>query len=196
MIKVGLTGGIGSGKTVVCNVFKYFGIPVYHADIQAKILSDTNFEIRDKLISLFGDDIYTGAGLDRKQLATIVFRNKELLQRINNIIHPVVKQHFEIWMKEHYSDVYIIQEAAILFESGYQQLFDKIITVTAPEDLRIKRVMARDNVTGEHVRNILANQMDENEKAKKSDYVIINDDQNLVLPQIMKIHQELSSFKI
>lgn len=193
MIKVGLTGGIGSGKTTVCSVFKQLGIPVYHADIQARLLSDTDTDIKTALTDLFGKNIYTQSGLDRKRLSGIIFFNSDLLQKVNAIIHPKVKEHFNHWMNEHTDMKYIIHEAAILFESGLNTFFNKIITVAAPEDIRIKRIMKREGVTEDYVRNIMKNQWPERRKKNLSDYVIVNDQKKLILPQILKIHHELTA---
>lgn len=195
MIKVGLTGGIGSGKTTVCNVFNHLGIAVYHADIHAKLLSDKNTEIRESLISLFGSDIYDNWGLDRKKLSGIIFSDKKILQKVNAIIHPKVFQHFNEWLADKKNSKYIIHEAAILFESGSRKHFEKVITVTAPEEIRIKRVMLRDDVSHTHVKNIMNNQMPEADKISNSDYIIENDDKTPVLPQILRIHSQLSSLK-
>ena len=192
MLKVGLTGGIGSGKTTVCDVFKRLGIPVYHADIHARILSEMDDSIRKALSDLIGEDIYTESGLNRKKLSEMIFVNRSLLQKVNEIIHPKVLDHFSKWINEHLEIDYIIHEAAILFESGMSPLFDKIITVSAPEDIRISRIMKREGVTETHVRNIIKNQWPESKKRNVSDYIIINDQKQMILPQILKIHDELT----
>ena len=192
MLKVGLTGGIGSGKTTVCDVFKHLGIPVYHADIHARILSDMDDEIRKALSGLFGEDIYTGTGLNRKKLSEMIFVNRNLLQKVNDIIHPKVLEHFSKWINDHLEINYIIHEAAILFESGMNPLFDKTITVSAPEDIRINRIMTREGVTENYVKNIIKNQWPESKKRNISDYIIINDQKRMILPQILKIHDELT----
>ena len=193
MIRVGLTGGIGSGKTTVCNVFKQLGIPVYHADSQARVLSDTNQEIIRALSSLFGKNIYTPTGLDRKKLSEFIFTNSDLLHKVNAIIHPKVREDFNSWLNEHDKMMYIIHEAAILFESGLHTLFNKIITVTAPEEIRIRRIMEREAVSEDYVRNIIGNQWPERKKKNLSDYVIVNDQQRMILPQVLEIHNELTS---
>ena len=192
MLKVGLTGGIGSGKTTVCNVFRHLGIPVYHADIHARILSEVDGDIKKALSGLVGDDIYTESGLNRKKLSQMIFVNRSLLQKVNEIIHPKVLEHFSKWINEHLETNYIIHEAAILFESGMNPLFDKIITVSAPEDTRIRRIMKRDGVTENDVKNIIKNQWPESRKRNISDYIIINDQKQMILPQILKIHNELT----
>ena len=156
MIKVGLTGGIGSGKSTVCHVFKLLGIPVYHADIHARKLSDTDDDIRKSLTILFGADIYTKSGLNRKKLSELIFQNRILLQKVNEIIHPKVLDHFNQWINEYQQMKYIIHEAAIIFESGMNYLFDKIITVTAPKDIRIKRIIEREGISEDDVKNIIS----------------------------------------
>jgi dephospho-CoA kinase len=193
MIKVGLTGGIGSGKTTVCEIFKHLGIPVYHADIHARMLSDMDDDIRKSLTGLFGVDIYCESGLNRKKLSGLIFSNRDLLQQVNEIIHPKVLNHYKKWLKDYQDKKYIIHEAAILFESGMNFLFDRIITVSAPEEIRISRIMKREDVDEEHVKNIIQNQWPESRKKSISDFVIMNDDKRLILPQILKIHHELES---
>lgn len=193
MIKVGLTGGIGSGKTTVCHVFKLLGIPVYHADIHARKLSDTDNEIRKSLTNLFGADIYNESGLNRKRLSELIFQNRNLLQKVNEIIHPKVLDHFNQWISEYQQMKYIIHEAAIIFESGMKNIFDKIITVTAPKDMRIKRIIERGGLSEDDVKKIIKNQWPEKKKRNISDYIIINNQKRLILPQILKIHHELAS---
>ncbi len=193
MLKVGLTGGIGSGKTTVCKVFKQLGIPVYHADIQARVLSDTNQEIIKAISDLFGKNIYTPNGLDRKKLSESVFINSDLLQKVNAIIHPKVREDFTSWLSEHNEMKYIIHEAAILFESGLHTLFNKIITVTAPVEIRIRRIMDREGVSEDYVRKIIGNQWPDKKKMNLSDYVIVNDQQRMILTQVLEIHNELTT---
>jgi dephospho-CoA kinase len=190
MLKVGITGGIGSGKSIVCQVFKLLGIPVYHADIEASILIDTNTEIRNQLINLFGDSIYNDK-LKRDIFAGIIFKDSEALKNVNKIVHPKVRSHFFKWAETQKDKKYILFEAAILFESGTYKLLDKIITVTAPEKLRIERVMAYKNYSGEIITNILKNQLPDKEKTKQAHYIIVNDNKTLILPQILEIHNRL-----
>jgi dephospho-CoA kinase len=193
MLKVGLTGGIGSGKTTVCNVFEHLGIPVYHADIHARILSDADDDIKKALQNLFGEDIYTRSGLNRKKISELIFVDTEMLQKVNAIIHPKVMKHFNEWMNEHTGMNYIIHEAAILFESGMNLLFNKIITVAAPEEIRIGRIIKREGMTEVSVKNIIRNQWPEKKKISMSDYVVMNDQKRLILPQVLQIHNELTS---
>lgn len=191
MIKIAVTGGIGSGKSIVCKVFEMLGIPVFYADSEAKMLMDGNDELRSQIILLFGEDIYQQNGaIHRKKLASIIFNDKIALLKLNELVHPAVFNEFLSWSKTK-DTKYVIQEAAVIFENGHAHRFDKIITVTAPIELKIDRCMKRDNINRELVIERMKNQMPDEEKAKRSDYVIVNDDAQLVLPQILKIHQSL-----
>jgi len=191
MIKVAVTGGIGSGKTLVCDVFKNLGIPVFNADQSAKEIMDTDDAIKEKLISYFGADIFdNNKKLLRKRLAEIVFNNKISLLKVNEIIHPAVRKEFEEWVNRQ-NTPYVIEEAAIVFESGLAHLFDKIITVSAPLGLRIKRVMNRDNVSRENVLDRIKNQETDKYRNERSDFIIVNDDKEMILPQIINIHSKL-----
>lgn len=193
MLKIGLTGGIGSGKTTVSDIFKQLGVAVYYADLQARILSDTDPEIKNKLSTLFGREIYGRYGLDKKRLADIIFKQKNMLTKVNSIIHPKVNEDFNRWLSEYAERKYIIHEAAILFESGMSNQFDRIITVTAPEKIRINRIIDRDGMSRSKVLKIIANQLPEDFKAQNSDFIIVNDNKTLILPQILKIHDDLTS---
>ena len=188
MIKVGITGGIGSGKSIVCQVFSKLGVPVYYADSEAKQLSETDPEIRNNLITLLGKDIYTGGTLNRTKMSELIFNNQSLLEKVNQIIHPKVAEHFLLWCRNHAGYAYVIQESAILFESRAYLLFDKCITVTSPEEVRIQRTISRKNMTLEKIRSIMKNQMPEQEKIARSNDVIINDGMRPVLPQILQLH--------
>ncbi len=190
MIIVGLTGGIGSGKTIVCKVFEKLNIPVYSADTEAKKLMNSDYKIKSKLISEFGNNVYRNNSLNKKFLANIIFNNKKKLLFVNSVVHPVVKKHIKNWISQQTSN-YVIIENAILFESGFDKIANKIITVTAPEELRIRRVVKRDNSTYKEVKARINNQMPDEEKIKKSDFVIQNDNEQLILPQILKIHKEI-----
>ncbi|HMX05033.1 MAG TPA: dephospho-CoA kinase, partial [Chitinophagales bacterium] len=176
MIKVGITGGIGSGKSTVCKIFEVLGVPVYYADERAKEILQTDAEIIKRVKDLFGEDVYdSNHVLDRKRVAFVVFHEPEFLAQYNKIIHPAVLLDSEKWMQRHLQYPYVIKEAALLFESGGNKQLDKVICVTAPEDLRIQRVMQRDNTTEEQVRSRMANQMSEEEKLEKSDFILYND---------------------
>jgi dephospho-CoA kinase len=189
-ITVGITGGIGSGKSTVCEVFKVLEIPVFEADLIARKLMDENPQIRSKLIEWFGNDIYSGNLLNRKRLATEIFENREWLEKVNNLVHPVVRNEFDKW-KNVQKSVYSVYEAAILFESGFYKLMDFTILITAPEPLRIQRVMKRDNLSEEQVRARIKNQWTDGEKRKLATTEIINDDKKLIIPQIVEIDIKL-----
>ncbi|GAA4028185.1 dephospho-CoA kinase [Flavobacterium cheonhonense] len=170
---IGLTGGIGSGKTTVARYIAAQGIPVYIADEEAKKVMNTP-EVLSLVAKTFGDSVIEKGVINRQKLAQLVFNAPEKLQELNNIIHPKVKQDFENWVKKHHNHPFVIKEAAILFESGSYQFCDKIITVTAPENVRIQRVMQRDSVTEDQVLARMQNQWKEDEKIALSDYVIQN----------------------
>ena len=191
MKTIGLTGGIGSGKTTVGEVFKQIGIPVYNCDLQAKLLTNKNSEIKIKLISLFGKDIYDNKGLDRPKLAEIIFKDKSALEKVNSIIHPIVRQDFSHWVKNQNNVPYVIQESAIMFESGLFQSLDMVITVTAPVEIRKKRVILRDNLSEGQVLSRMNNQISDDERVQKSNFVIVNDDQNLIIPQVLFVDSEI-----
>ena len=170
---IGLTGGIGSGKTTIAKHFASLGVPVYIADDEAKKLMD-NPEIITELKSIFGDEIIENEKIDRKALAQIVFKNPRKLKKLNSIIHPAVKLHFENWLHSHKNHPIIIKEAAILFESGSYKDCDAIITVTSPLEERINRVMKRDNTSRESILHRINNQWTDEQRISKSDYVITN----------------------
>lgn len=192
MLKVGITGGIGSGKTTICKVFETLGVPVYYADWEAKQLLDNNSHVKEKVLTAFGKDLLNEKGcIERPKLASIVFNNKEKLAMLNSIVHPAVAEHFENWINEHQVFPYILKEAAIMFESGASKNMDKVITVVAPVDLRIYRTMKRDHVSEEQVLQRINNQMSDEEKIKRSDFVIYNDEDKMVIPQVLSINAQL-----
>lgn len=170
---IGLTGGIGSGKSTVANYFKEHDIPVYIADEEAKMITNTK-EVLSKIVVEFGDEILVNNLLNRKKIAEIVFKEKDKLDKLNAIIHPEVKKHFKNWLNSKIDYPYVIKESAILFESNTYSDCDLIILVTAPIEIRIERTMKRDNCNREFVIERMNNQISEEEKAKKSDYVINN----------------------
>ncbi len=188
MKKIGITGGIGSGKTIICEVFRLLGVPVFHADYVASDLQQNDHMIRKSLIDLFGHTIYNADGtLDRITMSHLIFNNKELLEKVNSIIHPAVRENFRTRISENYSEDYILYEAAILFESGYYKELDLNILILADEVIRIKRVMKRDNISEHDVRERIRNQMPEAEKIKMADYIIENNEKQLLMPQILKL---------
>lgn len=191
MIKVGITGGIGSGKTTVCKVFRVLGIPVFEADTTAKQLMNTDAELRKNLIGLFGTAVYQpDQTIDRKYLAGIVFTNPSLLAQLNELVHPVVRKAFEEWYLIQHSP-YVLHEAAILFESGFYHMMDKTITVVTSEKQRIERVVKRDRLTVELVKQRMKNQWSDDEKIKLADFVIGNNDRELIIPQIVEIDKKI-----
>jgi dephospho-CoA kinase len=190
MIKVGLTGGIGSGKSVVAKVFETLGIPVYYADDAAKKLMNTDEKLKAAIIKNFGEGSYTNGELNRKYIADIVFNDKEKLELLNSLTHPVTIRDAKEWMKQQTSP-YIIKEAALLFESGANKNLDYVIGIDAPLPLRLKRVMARDGISEEEIMKRINRQMDEEEKIKRCDFVIINNEQELVIPQVLELHEKI-----
>lgn len=187
---VGLTGGIGSGKTTVANFFNEEGIPVYIADVEAKALMKRSKIIKRKLIQLFGNKAYLDEDLNKPFLAYKIFNDNSLLEKMNKIVHPKVASHFKKWVKKQNAH-YVIKEAAIFFENGTYQSLDFIITVIASEKTRIKRVIARDKSSEEKVRAIIKNQWSDEDKVKLSDFVIENIDLDDTRNQVKKIHQKI-----
>ncbi|HRH67221.1 MAG TPA: dephospho-CoA kinase, partial [Bacteroidia bacterium] len=187
-----VTGGIGSGKTIVCSVFRHLGIPVYDADTEAKLLYEKYPDLREAVRNQVSEEVFDGNGkLDRKKLADIVFLQPEKLKVLNGLVHPLVKKDFHAWLKNQQDVIYVVKEAAILFESGADADCDKIITVISPRDLRIQRVRDRDRKTKSEVESIIDRQMNDEEKIQRSDFVIRNDEKELVLPQVLSIHESL-----
>lgn len=192
MLKVGLTGGIGAGKSTVAQIFKVFGIPVYQADQEAKRLMQTNTSLIEKIRESFSDKAYVEGILDRKFLSSIVFNDKQKLELLNSIVHPFTIQDGKEWMKKQTSP-YAIKEAALIFESGSQGEFDCLIGVFAPTTLRIHRTIQRDQVEREKVLSRMEKQLDESIKMKLCDHVLINNEQTLLVPQVIDLHQKLIS---
>ena len=190
MIVVGLTGGIGAGKSTIANFFKDLNVPVYVADIEAKRLMHTSKTVKQKIINEFGAEAYIHNKLNRPFLAAIVFNDKRKLAAINAIVHPSVSNSFKRWTNKQ-SAPYVIQENAILFENNTSHKFDYIITVTAPKNQRIKRVMARDAVTRTDVLTRINNQISDKEKIERSNFVITNVEKESSKKEVLKIHKEL-----
>ncbi|HMK27095.1 MAG TPA: dephospho-CoA kinase [Chitinophagaceae bacterium] len=194
MLRIGLTGGIGSGKSVVAKVFETLGIPVYYADDAAKNLMNNDKDLKAAIIKSFGEASYANGELDRKYLAGIVFNDKEKLELLNSLTHPATIRDAGEWIKQQTS-AYIIKEAALLFESGANKNLDYVIGVDAPLPLRIKRVMARDGISEAEIMKRINRQMDEEKKMKRCNFVIINDEEQLVIPQVMELHHKFSRGK-
>jgi dephospho-CoA kinase len=193
-LQIGITGGIGSGKSLVCKIFSQLGVPVYDADSHAKRLMTTDGILISGIKKEFGDLSYhTDGMLNRTYLADHVFNDEEKLKTLNSLVHPRVKKDYERWLGLNNTSRYVLKEAALLFEAGTDRALDKIIVVHAPEDVRIRRVLSRDaHRTDQQTKAIMAKQMPEEEKLKKADFVILNDETTLVIPQVMKLHQQFS----
>lgn len=190
MLKVGITGGIGSGKSTVCQVFETLDIPVFYADAAARWLMEHDEVLIHDIKQLFSDAAYKNGLLDRQYIASIVFSDPQKLQQLNALTHPATFRYAEKWIAKQNAP-YILKEAAILFESGSHKDMDAIIGVYAPIELRIKRVLHRDNTSEEKVRERIAQQMDEDEKMKLCNYIITNDEVHPIIPQVLAIHDLL-----
>jgi dephospho-CoA kinase len=192
MLKVGLTGGIGSGKSTVCKLFQCLEIPVFNADEAGRRLLAEDDAVIGKVKNIFGNKVMVNGKPDRKKIAEIVFSNPGKLEELNAVIHPAVRKNFNEWAAEQQS-LYVIDEAAILFETGIYKQLDFTILVVAPGELRIRRVMQRDNIDELTIKARMNNQWDDEKKKKLANFVIINDDINPLLPQVMDIHNTLVS---
>ena len=191
MLKVGITGGIGSGKSYVCQVFNALGIPVFNADDTARYLMENDAALIQGIRNLLGGDVYVAGKLDRAKVSAIIFQSPEKLEQLNALVHPATISYAKEWFEKQQAP-YVIKEAAIFFESGSYTDMDLMIGVYAPQELRIQRAMKRNNLSREKVLSIIAQQMDEDEKMKRCDHVIVNDDVTAVLPQVLKLHEQLS----
>jgi dephospho-CoA kinase len=189
MLKIGLTGNMGSGKTTVSKVFEILGIPVFYADDEAKQAMTNDLILVKEIKAAFGEESYFNDGaLNRKYIASIVFNNKEKLEKLNSLVHPATFRAFDAWLKNIKDVPYVLKEAALLFESDSYKMCDYTIMVQAPLETRIKRVMLRDHLSREEIESRNANQFPEEKKTQLADYVIKNDDQQLVIPQVLKLH--------
>jgi dephospho-CoA kinase len=194
MIRVGLTGGIGSGKSIICKVFNVLNVPVFNADIEAKKCYLLPVVIR-KIVETFGERILTKKTIDNKKLADIVFGNPEALQKLNGIIHPMVMENYYQWSDAQRDYQYHILESAIIFEAGLEKQFDKIITISSPLELCIERVIQRDKTERQTVLNRINAQMAPEIKIAKSDFIIINDDVHPLIPQLIEIDKTLRALE-
>ncbi|MES2431484.1 MAG: dephospho-CoA kinase [Bacteroidota bacterium] len=190
MLKVGITGGIGSGKSTVAKIFETLGVPVYYADTTAKRLMNEDEELKQLIKENFGEGAYTNEQLNRSYLSTVVFKDAEKLALLNSFVHPATIRDGIQWMKTQKAP-YAIKEAAIIFESGSQVHLDKVIGVYSPTALRIQRAMKRDNISNEEVMARMNKQIDETIKMRLCDYVITNNEQELLIPQVLKLHKTL-----
>ncbi|MDR1860122.1 MAG: dephospho-CoA kinase [Bacteroidales bacterium] len=193
MLKTGITGGIGSGKSLICKFFETLGIPVFYADREARRVAET--VARPRLIALFGNEAFLpDRRLNSRKIADAVFQAPELLAMLNKILHPEVKRQFLQWADEQEAP-YVLHEAAILFESGFNEVMDCNILVTAPEELRISRVMQRDGISREEVLRRIENQWPDEQKSELADFVIRNDERHLLIPELLELHNTLTTWK-
>lgn len=194
MKRIGLTGGIGSGKSTVAAVFELLGIPVYYADDASRRLMNEDAALKNKIINAFGEKSYTGNLLDKKFIAATVFNNPEKLKLLNSLVHPATIKDASEWMAKQQSP-YVIKEAALIFESGADKDLDFVIGVSAPLELRIKRAMNRDHSKYGEVIARISRQMNEDEKLRLCKYVIVNDEQQMILPQVLSLHKKFLNGK-
>jgi dephospho-CoA kinase len=187
MLRIGLTGGIGSGKTIVAKLFELLNIPVYYADEASKRLYHSDKELMADIKKHFGEDVYSNDQLNRQRLAEIVFNNPEKLELLNSLVHPPTIKDAEQWMSRQ-TTPYVVKEAALLFESGSAASLDYVIGVRAPVDVRIKRTMDRDGFSREEVMKRMDRQIDEDMKMRLCDFIINNDEQELIIPQVISLH--------
>lgn len=192
MIRLGLTGGIGSGKSTVAKIFELLQIPVFYADNVGKWLLDNDNAVKESILSTFGN-VYQNGKAQRKKIADIVFNNSKMLQNLNSIVHPVIIRNYEQWCIENKNELTTVMEAAILFENNFDKFVDATIVVYSPLDLRIKRVCERDGLTADKVFERINNQMDDQSKIRLADFVITNDDKTLIIPQILEILKSLKT---
>jgi dephospho-CoA kinase len=191
-IEVGITGGIGAGKTLVANIFRTFGIPVYNSDAEAKRLMNEDEDLKAQIINLFGQKAYVKEVLNRSYLTEVVFKNQDNLNRMNSLVHPAVIKDYNKWLTKYKNKSITIKEAALLFESGSYKDLDYTILVLAPKLMRIGRILLRDvNRSKQDVEDIIDKQMSDSRKKKLSDFVIINDGERMVVPQVLEIYKNL-----
>lgn len=190
MLRIGLTSGIGAGKTTAAKIFELLGVPVYYADDAAKRLMNEDKNLKQQIIHHFGKEVYEGGLLNRKLLSSLVFGNPEKIALLNSIVHPVTIADSEKWMQRQ-SSSYALKEAALIFESNSHLQLDAVIGVSAPYELRLKRAMQRDGIGAADVEARMNRQMDEEEKMKRCQFVLINDEEQLLIPQVITLHQHL-----
>ena len=191
-IKIGITGGIGSGKSVVSKILSLLDIPIYLSDDEAKRLTATDEAIRQELTDLLGDELYQGGMLNKQMLANFLFASADNAEKINAIIHPQVKQDFRRWCTSHSASPFVAMESAILFESGFDSEVDVVVMVYAPQEVRIQRAMMRDAASRTQIEQRIKRQMDDEAKCSKAHYVLINDDKTALIPQVLQLLVSLS----
>lgn len=188
--RLGVTGGIGSGKTTVCRIFRVLGVPVFVADMEARRLMNTDHAIRQEINAITGEDLYSMGELDRKELARLIFNRPELLRQVNASVHPAILRIFDEWAGKSEAP-YVIMEAAILFEAKADVLVDRVAAISAPVEERIARVMGRNDLSREEVLERINNQLEDDEREEQSYYVINNADNEMIIPEILKIHDDM-----
>lgn len=190
-LKAGITGGIGSGKSLACKIFRILNVPVFEADMEAKELMDKDPELRARIIELAGPEIYYASGnLNRPKLAALIFNHSELLQEVNQLVHPAVRRVFHDWANQQTAP-YVLVEAAILFESGFYRSLDFSILMSAPEEIRIQRVIQRDGTNREQVVSRIRNQWPEEKKRELADFIITNDESTFLITQVLEVHNKI-----
>lgn len=191
-LQIGLTGGIGAGKSLIGKIFQLLGIPVYDADSRSKWIASNHPDVVVQVIKLMGKEAYKEGELNRTYLAGLIFNDESLSKSLTDILHPKVKEDFDVWVSAHANNPYVLKEAALLYESGSWERLDKIVVVTAPVEIRVKRVLARDTFRTEtDIKKIMNNQMPEEEKVTRADFIITNDDRSSVIQQVLTIHDQL-----
>ena len=191
MLKIGITGGIGSGKTTVCRVFELLGIPIFYADTVAKLIMNTDPALKEEILKTFGEKSYLMDGeLNRSYISSIVFKNEFELNKLNALVHPAVFRAFDKWLAIHHDAPYIIKEAALLFETKSYTMCDLSVLVVSPEALRVKRVIARDAISQDEIALRMKRQLSDEQKMKLADHILFNDESRLLIPQILELDQQ------
>tara|TARA_B110000046_G_scaffold52102_1_gene58174 strand:- start:49213 stop:49824 length:612 start_codon:yes stop_codon:yes gene_type:complete len=192
MLKVGITGGIGSGKSAVCNILKNLGVPIFSSDGVGRKILNNDESLKSQIKKNFDSDMYTSAGtIDRERMAKLVFNNPDELKKLNELVHPRVKSEFESWCKKNEEKPYVVKEAAILFETSQHKELDKMVTVFCPKDERIRRIKKRDDTTQESIEKRMLHQYTDAERNALADFIIMNDGKEDFLPQVMELHELL-----
>lgn len=195
-LRIGITGGMGAGKSTVCRVFSQIGVSIYDADYRAKWLMNEDKDLKQSIKDSFGWDSYTrNEDLNRDYLAKVVFNNEKKLKVLNSIVHPAVMKDYELWSKEHQNEPYSLKEAALLFESNSYKNLHKIIVINSPIETRIERVIKRDHVKREDVLKRIENQSTDRQRMKRADWIIYNDGKNSIIEQVMRIHEEILNIR-
>jgi dephospho-CoA kinase len=191
MLKIGITGGIGSGKTTVCRVFELLGIPIFYADTVAKLIMNTDPVLKEEILKTFGEKSYSMDGvLNRAHLSSIVFNNESELNKLNALVHPAVFRAFDKWLAIHHDAPYIIKEAALLFETKSYTMCDLSVLVVSPEAFRVRRVIARDGISQDEIVLRMKRQFSDEQKMKLADHILFNDENQLLIPQILELDQQ------